>query len=741
MTAPQPRKRRFGGAGWMAGPGRFAARRPWLGGLLVLGLLAATLAFLPRLGFDDDLQAAFANDRTHSARWQKFLDETGGLPLELLVLAESPEAIGSEQYSALADLAFEIAFLGEEWSVVSPFSLRFPDWHPRFPGEPLFPFEGTPGEAALAERVAAFRALDLGLRPLVTPDLTRLLIVASAPPADPETTRARMDAVAAVVDAASVPGVKLTLAGEPMVGPAIVKALRHDLLILNALGIALAVGTALLLFRTWRLVVMVALPAVAAAGITLGVYLVLGFQVTVVNAVIPMLVLVLALADAVHLARHMQGGTAPDPRARLDSTLDEVGPACGLTAATTAVAFAAIWLSDNAQLRDMATIGAVTVMVAYVVVLVAFAALARALAPPRSRPESRLDPPPWLLALPFERPRAVLAVALLATVLGGLGAARLTPWFNIDENLPRTSELARANDVIGEHFGGIFRLWAEVPLAPETPEGWQRLTAVTDAFRTTLPEATTLSLVTVARFLGQPETAPDRTALDGAVPEPLLQRLAPEGAALARAVVTVPDPMTSRTTLARQDAAESAALEAGAGALFGTPMILRHESLAIIGQMLNGLVLATIACCLVVAAAFRRLWLAAVLLLPNGLPLLLTAAALLPITGGRITATAVVALTVSFGIAIDDSIHVVNRYYVGRKAGLDRDGALRLALRRTGGALVVTTLVICVGMAATAISAFDTIRLFGTMLAITFVTALVTDLLLLPVLLRYASRR
>jgi predicted RND superfamily exporter protein len=194
--------------------------------------------------------------------------------------------------------------------------------------------------------------------------------------------------------------------------------------------------------------------------------------------------------------------------------------------------------------------------------------------------------------------------------------------------------------------------------------------------------------------------------------------------------------MHSLRSLATQDRLEQAALSAGADRVVGLPVIMRHESIAIIMQLGRGLLAACILATLVIAIAFRWPSLLAVLLAPNIIPLAVTAAALHVLDGGHLTPTAVLALTIAFGIAVNDSIHFASRYRLELNNGLDQRSALMTSLTRTGRVMVLTTVLLCVGMLVTQFSVFAPVRLFGQMMIMSFFLALAADLVLLPALLK-----
>jgi len=93
------------------------------------------------------------------------------------------------------------------------------------------------------------------------------------------------------------------------------------------------------------------------------------------------------------------------------------------------------------------------------------------------------------------------------------------------------------------------------------------------------------------------------------------------------------------------------------------------------------------------------------------------------------------ALCASLRIAIDDSVHFMNRFFEARARGESQRGAVISATGSAGQIMVLTTVLLTFGLAITMISGFFPIRLFGAMMIITLWTALLFDLLLLPALL------
>ena len=714
--------------------GPAALRRPRIALALLLAVLLASAAALPRLRFDDDINRVFLSDSALSQAQRRLDTSLAPTGRDLAVLIDSPDPISIADLSRLRDLSLDLELTDGVLGVLSPFALRFPPGSGQS-GAPLF--DDTLDAAAMDARLDAFRARNTGLPPLLRPDRRSLLLLVSVAPDRAVQAEA---AVRLAVAQALPAGLRAGIAGEDLLARDIAQGLKRDLLLLNGAGAALLVLAALLLLNGWRLAVLATLPGVLGALAVLGLAGWLGFPITVISNVVPILILILGVSNGVHLALHLKDSAAPDP---LAETLARVGPACALSSLTTALAFSTILLTGNAQLREFALLGAAGMVLAFAVLIATFALLARRLPPGPPRPV-RLAPAlaRRLFGAGQRAPRAVIAAGLALTLLGAVGWLTARPWFPLYQNLPAGSASAAAADRVAGDFGGVFQMLIELDTAGEqaldTPAGWARYAGVVTAVARD-SDGPVLSLLALSRWAGTPGSAPDAATL-GLLPPHLAQRLRPD-AGTARLIVPMPEPMRSPATLARYDRIDAAARAAGADRVLGLPAVMRHESVTLIRQLSLSLVTAAIAATAIIALALGSWRLIPALALPNVLPILLAATSLHLVAGGLLTPTAVLALTIAFGIAVDDTIHFTSRFTALTAAGMPRPQALNVAAETAGPAMVLTTLLLICGLAVTLFSVFQPIRLFGGLLIFSLAVALVLDLTLLPAMLsRMRSR-
>ena len=114
-------------------------------------------------------------------------------------------------------------------------------------------------------------------------------------------------------------------------------------------------------------------------------------------------------------------------------------------------------------------------------------------------------------------------------------------------------------------------------------------------------------------------------------------------------------------------------------------------------------------------------------------------------TGEGLQFASIVAITVAFSLAIDSTIHFLNRFSLEEVKG----GTVRQALLRTvhqiGPAVVLTTIVLALGLGVTMLSDLPSLRLFGRLAGVCLFASLIGQLVILPATIavyrRYFPRR
>jgi len=155
--------------------------------------------------------------------------------------------------------------------------------------------------------------------------------------------------------------------------------------------------------------------------------------------------------------------------------------------------------------------------------------------------------------------------------------------------------------------------------------------------------------------------------------------------------------------------------------------------------LIYSLSLAIVLVSLVMLFIFKRVKLLWVFILPNILPVMLVVG-LMGWLGINIDIGVAIAGAIIIGVAVDDTIHFLVKYFNARKRGLGLEDSFDEVLRYAGKAILFTTLILSVAFSLFAFSTFTPNQNFGIVTASALIIAFVVDLLLLPALLSLTDK-
>jgi hypothetical protein len=113
---------------------------------------------------------------------------------------------------------------------------------------------------------------------------------------------------------------------------------------------------------------------------------------------------------------------------------------------------------------------------------------------------------------------------------------------------------------------------------------------------------------------------------------------------------------------------------------------------------------------------------------------------LLGFVGVELEAGVSIVFAVIFGIAVDDTIHFLSKYKLARNKGLSVEDSLKITFTETGKAICLTTIILFFGFLVMLFSIHPPSVIVGTLIAVTLFSALFSDLLFIPVLIRWFLR-
>ncbi|MGE0653961.1 MAG: RND family transporter, partial [Alphaproteobacteria bacterium] len=154
-----------------------------------------------------------------------------------------------------------------------------------------------------------------------------------------------------------------------------------------------------------------------------------------------------------------------------------------------------------------------------------------------------------------------------------------------------------------------------------------------------------------------------------------------------------------------------------------------------IAGMVSGTTLAFLLIGVCMTVGLRSVRYGLLSMLPNVFPALL-AFGVWSLLVGRVGVAAAAVASVTLGIIVDDTVHMLSGYLRARRVhGMDPSAAVAEVLSHAGRPIVISTVVLVSGFAVLAGSTFELNAVLGLLSAVTIAIALGGDLLFLPALL------
>ena len=701
--------------------------------LLWLAVLAVAVSRLPSFRLDTSIHPLLEASKDQRAAVVDFRRALPPLRGDFLCAVEWGHLIGQAELEALAE--FEACARGNE-AIGRAFSLGSVMVIDRLTGMPLpTRFRDAGKEQTALERVerhpmfAQWLLSEDGRAAVVLMNLKK---------------PARMRAVMAELEAATPPGTTLHFFSGRMVEQTVRATMLRDLkrgLVIEVLTVGFVLA---LLFRTVRgVAISLGIPCVAVV-LFLGLSAPFG-SLSILEIAVPGLLLVIGLCDAIHLvcAFEETRREVPDRHEAVVVTMDHVGSACLWTSVTTAIGFLSLLTADHAAVRDLARTAALGVGLAFAVI-VTLVPLLLALWPvsSSSATTSRVIKVTRAMGKP-----SVRAVALVLLAVSAAGVIRLNINSRWLEELPAREEVVRALNWYEEHIGGLLKIELHVTGPVAEPGSIRALEALQAGVLrqegVTRCESFTLSVREIAG--PSPDVSNDEltsavgllTMAGALFPKHLLT----EDLSEARLCFAARDMSTNRYLHLKQVLeAEAAKLPAGLTAEVAGYELMAHESSRlVVTTMLRGFVLTLVAVCVLIGIVFRSWRAGAISVLPNAVPILCA----LGVTGWLgidLRIGVVMVFCVGVGLAVDDTIHLLQRFICESRLHPSAPVRERVdaSLRYTGSALFVTSAVLLLGALCNLPAGLRSLRETGIILAVIVFVAYVADVAFLPrLIVRY----
>ncbi len=751
----------------LAGLSHVAARWPmktfgvliWLTTVVALGLIW--------LKTDDALDNFLRSQTADFVTYEQLRERFPASALDAFVAIEADDLFSENSLQSMQDMTFELLLSGSVNSVVSIFSLREP-LKPGVPTASLIPetIPEVPSEReALRRRVAAHPLANGRLLSLngTGQQMALFIVTLNREQVD---RRGLPDVISELKSllrpTAETPGLTVGLAGIPTMKAEVIEGTRRDILTFSVVGLAVGAIVCGLFFQHWKLVLIANAPAVLAVIWCLGLFGWTGTRVDpLMNAILP-LVLVVTFNDAMHflfaICRNLDAGEKTSKAIR--ASIHEISPAIALTSFTTSIALFSLTFSSSPLIASFGLLSGLCVLVALMLVLALMPLLAALFLSPGANylhaknpyhGVHQLDAAASAIAtFVSSAPARVVGAGLFATVLFALAYLQLEPRYRLSDMLPDQGDAAKVTHNIEQKMGGLFPLSVIIEWPAAVSRSAPEVLAAIASVHAQMAEFPEISKVNSLQDLQSwaesgglsPEVASER--LFETVPTSITSRFlnVEHRQALVSGFIADLESKEilriSQSIEIRLDDIRNRHREFQF-TLSGLSSVAATRSTRVISELSMSMMGAVAVVIALIGVALGSVRMAALSILPNLFALFATGTWLVVINGGLDYAT-IVGLTVAFGLAVDDTVHVLNRYRLEVQTAASVELATERTLRIIGTVLILTTLVLLAGLSVTQFSAVPPTRQFGLVCIVTLFFALAADLFILPATILLSDR-
>jgi uncharacterized protein len=592
----------------------------------------------------------------------------------------------------------------------------------------------------------------------------------------------RNDAVAAITDTANAfgnrHGITVHFSGLPLIRTNMATKVAYEMKWFLFGSVILSAFILLLFFRSLGSMLLSLGVVVIGVVFSLGTMYFFGYKITLLNGVIPPLVVVIGIPNCIYFLNkyHTTFNETNDKKTALYEMIRRMGVVTLFCNITAAIGFGVFALTKSPILKEFGVVAGINIMLLFFISVILIPAVLSYLPPPKQRHTRYLDNK-WLAAVLNKLERWTLhhkAVIYLTTIivlgLSVMGMLRLRSEGFIVDDLPKTDPIFLDLKFFEKNFKGVMPL--EIVVDTKRKRGLSGLPGLMtfekidslSQFIASKPEmATPLSLDEGLKFIRQSYYGGDSSyyglpsnQLEIAFLGPylnmrtdssnknnvmgkLLNSFIDSNKQETRLSVNMAD-VGSRRLPEILDEIQKRSAEIFDSTkysvqLTGSSVTFLEGSSFIINGLKQSIVwaFALIAACMLYL--FRSLRILLCSLVPNIIPLLITAG-VMGWAAVPLKPSTVIVFSIALGIAIDITIRfLVNYKQELAKGKTDEKQTVVHTIHTTGISIIYTSMVLIAGFVIFCFSGFGGIQALGWLTSLTLVMATLTNLIFLPALL------
>ncbi|MDN5201998.1 efflux RND transporter permease subunit [Fulvivirgaceae bacterium BMA10] len=563
-------------------------------------------------------------------------------------------------------------------------------------------------------------------------------------------------------------GIELHYAGLPFVRSTIAGKVKRELNFFLMLSVLVTGFIMFLFFRSWDAVVFPMLVIGIIVIWTIGTIALFGFKITLLTGLIPPIIVVIGIPNSIYLLNkyHQEYSIHGNKMKALSRVVRKIGIVTLITNFTTAIGFVVLASADIIILKEFGIVAGINIFATFFVSIILIPGVFSYLPPPSKRQLKHLGFQPLDATLTFldfmvHRHKNVIFITTAILILvSSYGIYKLDSVSYMVDDIPEESVIKKDLRFFEENFSGIMPM--EIVVDTGKKKGVMQLknlrkVAELEDFladqKFISKPVSIVSFVKAAKqayynnnpkFYGLPNNQ-ERSFIfsylrDQSDDSGLLNSFVDSTGQKMRVSLKVADigskKMDSLIGEVINPKIDEIFADSGITAtVTGTTPLFIKGNRFLIENLRFSLLLAFLIISLIMAVLFKNFRMILISLVPNIVPLLITAGIMGFFNIPLKPSTALI-FSIAFGISVDDSIHFLAKY---RQELFSNNFfvpiAISKSIRETGASMIYTSIVLFAGFVIFAASDFGGTVALGVLASTTLLIAMITNLGLLPSLL------
>ncbi len=544
--------------------------------------------------------------------------------------------------------------------------------------------------------------------------------------------------------------------------------------------IGIFIGAALLItsliffffFRSFRATFISICVVIIGVMWAFGVLGLLQYEITVLTALIPPLIIVIGIPNCIFLINKYQQEVKKhgNQALSLQRVITKIGNATLMTNVTTASGFATFIITDSKLLTEFGIVASINIIGIFILSLLIIPIVYSFMSLPKTKHLKHLNKRwidafvNWMERIVRDKRISVYVVSLLLLVISIIGIYQINISGSPIEDMPKSAPFFDDIRFFEEEFKGIMPVEIVVDATRKKgilkPATIRRMNEIEQLVDNTPELSTPVSVVNLVKYSKQAfyngipkyyqlPTSQENTFIMDVVRNSegnadLLENFVDSTGQVARITTYIRDVKTER--MEEIEAELIAAINKTFPAerykvyLTGKALLFLKGTKYLVKNLILSLSLAIALIALFMAYLFRSFRMIIISLIPNLLPLVVTAG-VMGFVGVPIKPSTILVFSIAFGISVDDTIHFLAKYRQELIANQWRiQKSVYAALRETGVSMFYTSIVLFFGFSVFIISSFGGTVALGALVSATLLFAMLANLVLLPSLLLSLER-